>query len=109
MSVPPALIFSLHQPVLVRHCSCNQFDQSFRCAAAVVQQVLRHALLLRNLQSVAGTLELYAISDLHTDYAANMEWVQQLDMTSRGSSSSSSSSSVLIVAGDVSDDIGILR
>jgi hypothetical protein len=53
-------------------------------------------------------LELYAISDLHTDYAANMEWVQQLDMSSRGGSSSSSSS-VLIVAGDVSDDIGLLR
>ncbi|KAF6257221.1 hypothetical protein COO60DRAFT_31162 [Scenedesmus sp. NREL 46B-D3] len=65
-------------------------------------------------QSVAGTLELFAISDLHTDYPANMEWVQQLDMTSRAgsnssSSSSSSSSSVLIVAGDVSDDMGRLR
>ncbi|WIA44136.1 hypothetical protein OEZ86_010476 [Tetradesmus obliquus] len=64
-------------------------------------------------KSVAGTLELYAVSDLHTDYAANLEWVQQLDMTTRGNSSSSSSTSstsrVLIVAGDVSDDIGILR
>ena len=45
---------------------------------------------------------IYAISDLHTDFEENMRWVEKL-------SSVYHPWSVLILAGDVSDDIQLLR
>lgn len=53
--------------------------------------------------AVAGELMVYAISDLHVDYPQNAEWVQQLGRGSPGHET------VLIVAGDVSDDVALLR
>ena len=51
-------------------------------------------------------LQLWAVSDLHTDYAANLAWVRSLpDRRGRGAALCS----VLLVAGDVSDDLRLLR
>ena len=46
----------------------------------------------------ASTMRVYVISDLHTDYEVNMEWVKNL-------SSSMYKPHTLIVAGDVSDTL----
>lgn len=46
----------------------------------------------------ASTMRVYAISDLHTDYEANMEWVRSL-------SSSIYQPHTLIVAGDVANSL----
>jgi len=46
----------------------------------------------------AATMRVYAISDLHTDYEANMEWVKSL-------SPSLYQAHTLIVAGDVADSL----
>ena len=46
----------------------------------------------------ASTRRVYAISDLHTDYEANMEWVRTL-------SSSAYQPHTLIVAGDVANSL----
>lgn len=46
----------------------------------------------------ASTMRVYAISDLHTDYEANMEWVRSL-------SSSLYQPHTLIVAGDVANSL----
>eukprot|EP00325_Prymnesiales_sp_UTEX-LB-985_P030181 CAMPEP_0174740036 /NCGR_PEP_ID=MMETSP1094-20130205/72611_1 /TAXON_ID=156173 /ORGANISM="Chrysochromulina brevifilum, Strain UTEX LB 985" /LENGTH=385 /DNA_ID=CAMNT_0015943671 /DNA_START=63 /DNA_END=1217 /DNA_ORIENTATION=+ len=45
---------------------------------------------------------IYAISDLHTDYALNYDWVQQ-------AAPEKAESSVLLVAGDVSDRISVFE
>lgn len=47
-------------------------------------------------------LDVYAISDLHTDHDENMAWVKGLPRTSKRKD-------VLVVAGDVSDDMRIFR
>jgi predicted phosphodiesterase len=46
----------------------------------------------------AATMRVYAVSDLHTDYEANMEWVRSL-------SSSMYQPHTLIVAGDVANSL----
>ncbi len=46
----------------------------------------------------SGTMKVFTVSDLHTDYAANMEWV-------KGLSSSLYQPDTLIVAGDVADTL----
>jgi hypothetical protein len=67
-------------------------------------------------QVVTGQVSVYAISDLHTDHKENLAWVKQLRLpaddskTARSSSHPSSQQhNVLIVAGDVSDDLALLR
>eukprot|EP00899_Mesostigma_viride_P009410 jgi/Mesvir1/18470/Mv14321-RA.1 len=54
------------------------------------------------LKSVPGEFRVFAVSDVHTDYKENLEWVEQLSNTEY-------QSDVMIVAGDVSDDLEILR
>eukprot|EP00884_Botryococcus_braunii_P013820 jgi/Botrbrau1/22439/Bobra.0091s0041.1 len=46
---------------------------------------------------------IYAVSDLHTDYDINMEWVSRLKQREEYRDA------VLILAGDVSDDLRLLR
>lgn len=73
---------------------------------------------------IHGTLDVYAVSDLHCDYPANLSWVQALpsyrqqpvcskdgDSTSKAvpQLSVEQSLSCCIVAGDTSDDLRILR
>lgn len=45
---------------------------------------------------------MYAISDLHTDYPVNMGWVESL-------SDDKYQNDLLIVAGDISDNLEIIR
>lgn len=78
--------------------------------------VTTHALFIWLQQVVTGQVSVYAISDLHTDHKENLAWVKQLRLpadeskTSRSSSHPSSQQhDVLIVAGDVSDDLALLR
>jgi hypothetical protein len=52
-----------------------------------------------------GSLSVFAVSDLHTDYAQNLEWVRALPAPPRGDGDATA----LIVAGDVSDDVRVLR
>jgi len=47
-------------------------------------------------------MRVWAISDLHVDYEENMSWIAQL-------SQSDYSNDVLLVAGDISDDIGLME
>lgn len=59
-------------------------------------------------------MSVYAISDLHTDHLANMEWVKDLPTRKGGPCNGATKGaqaeiSVLLVAGDVSDDMGLLR
>jgi len=49
-----------------------------------------------------AALRLFAISDVHTDHAANQAWVESL-------SRSDYTSDALILAGDVSDDLAVLE
>ncbi len=46
--------------------------------------------------AAAGELRVYAVSDLHTDYAENLEWCRRLPAARYRDA-------VLLVAGDVSD------
>ncbi|KAG1681526.1 hypothetical protein FOA52_014032 [Chlamydomonas sp. UWO 241] len=65
----------------------------------------------RQEQPRQSQLEVYAISDLHTDYAANMAWVEALAAARACGSEGGHAclQSGLIVAGDISHDLGILR
>eukprot|EP00879_Flechtneria_rotunda_P022187 GHRR01023410.1.p1 GENE.GHRR01023410.1~~GHRR01023410.1.p1 ORF type:complete len:339 (+),score=87.53 GHRR01023410.1:288-1304(+) len=56
---------------------------------------------------LSGSLSVYAVSDLHTDYKENLSWVQNLQPCH--SCKDTSHTSVLIIAGDISDDIRLLR
>ena len=47
-------------------------------------------------------MRVWAISDLHTDFRENMRWVSNLSLEDY-------TSDIIIVAGDISDDIGILE
>ncbi|RMH65477.1 MAG: hypothetical protein D6677_02490 [Calditrichaeota bacterium] len=47
-------------------------------------------------------MRVWAISDLHTDFEENLQWVQQLSLADYRDD-------VLIVAGDISDDVAILE
>jgi hypothetical protein len=49
-----------------------------------------------------GQLKVYAISDLHTDYPENLQWVKSLP-------ASKYKTSVLVLAGDVSDSPATLE
>ena len=49
-----------------------------------------------------GYQHIFAVSDLHTDYEVNLEWVKQ-------AAPNGHADSVLIVAGDVSDRIGVFE
>lgn len=60
-------------------------------------------------QEVRGELQVYAISDLHTDYADNLAWVQQLPAANGLPGVDPNVTSVLLVAGDLSDNLGTLR
>lgn len=53
-------------------------------------------------QALDGHLRVFAISDLHTDYKENMEWVRNLPRRCR-------SGRVLVVAGDISDSLDNIR
>ena len=60
--------------------------------------------------SAAAATHVYAVSDVHVEYAANMAWVRGLrEPASSSSSRVPSTTRVLCVAGDVSDDIDAVR
>lgn len=55
-------------------------------------------------------VRVYAISDIHTDYKENLAWVERhCSEVSRGTGASSQDETVIIVAGDVSDDLLTFR
>lgn len=56
----------------------------------------------RNSALDQGTLRVFALSDLHTHHSENMAWVNDLDRDAY-------TNDVLIVAGDISDDIEELK
>jgi len=69
---------------------------------------------------IHGTLDVYAVSDLHCDYPANLSWVHALpsyrqqpvcseDVDSTSRAVLEQPISCCIVAGDISDDLRILR
>ncbi|EFN56980.1 hypothetical protein CHLNCDRAFT_21755 [Chlorella variabilis] len=53
-------------------------------------------------------MRVWAVSDIHTDYAQNLEWVRAL-AAGGGGSVAGLSRDVLLVAGDVSDDLATLE
>lgn len=53
-------------------------------------------------------VRVYAISDVHTDYKENLAWVEQ-HCSEVGETSGESDETVIIVAGDVSDDLVTFR
>ena len=53
-------------------------------------------------REVAGQLRLWVVSDLHTHHHENMRWVEHISGTAFVED-------ILIVAGDVSDDLAELR
>ena len=60
--------------------------------------------------SAAAATHVYAVSDVHVEYAANMAWVRGLrEPASSSSSRVPSTTRVLCVAGDVTDDIDAVR
>ncbi|CAD7696768.1 unnamed protein product [Ostreobium quekettii] len=69
------------------------------CSAPAVQVVSAG---LQDKDVVNGGMDVYAISDLHTDHEENLAWVKRLPRGRHGND-------VLIVAGDVSDDMRIFR
>jgi predicted phosphodiesterase len=52
----------------------------------------------RKQKTVAAAMKVFVVSDVHTDYKANMEWVRSLSL-------SQYSEDTLICAGDVSDNL----
>lgn len=70
------------------------------------QSMRRCTLQMRHrpyIQQAQGRLEVYAISDLHTDHPENLAWVESLEAPCTGAHTA------LILAGDVSDDLRLLR
>ncbi|CAI7779699.1 unnamed protein product [Closterium sp. NIES-53] len=62
-------------------------------------------------RSPRGTQEVtrvYVVSDIHTDHAENMEWVERLAATCQRSEGSRKGRDVLILAGDVTDNLEVL-
>lgn len=51
---------------------------------------------------MSSDFDVYAISDLHTDYEENMEWVERIP-------DDKYQDDILIVAGDISDHLEIIR
>ncbi|CAI6006901.1 unnamed protein product, partial [Closterium sp. NIES-64] len=49
----------------------------------------------------------YVVSDIHTDHAENMEWVERLAATRQRSEGSGKGRDVLILAGDVTDNLEV--
>jgi hypothetical protein len=60
-------------------------------------------------KQVQGELQVYAISDLHTDYSDNLAWVKQLPAVSEAPGAHPNVTSILLVAGDLSDNMDTLR
>jgi hypothetical protein len=73
-------------------------------------------------QTIDGQLSVYAVSDLHCDYPANVAWVQGLPSYKQGQQKQHHDlghsttqqqqllhQSVCVVAGDISDDLRIVR
>ena len=59
-------------------------------------------LLLSQPEAAGGFRHIYCVSDLHTDYELNLEWV-------KSAAPDAHADSVLLVAGDVSDRIGVFE
>ena len=57
---------------------------------------------MRPLPALSASRHIYAISDVHTDYAENMRWIESL-------SDDAFQSDVLICAGDVADRISTFK
>lgn len=76
----------------------------FSCFSSSVACIcrLRGFILFMSPQNIEGELLVYAISDVHTDYPENAAWVSSLPATF-------GPGTVLIVAGDVSDDLRTVR
>jgi hypothetical protein len=73
-------------------------------------------------QTIDGQISVYAVSDLHCDYSANVAWVQGLPSYKQGQQHQHDPGyvtalgqqqqlhqTVCIVAGDISDDLRIVR
>ncbi|KAL4854508.1 hypothetical protein ACK3TF_004685 [Chlorella vulgaris] len=55
-------------------------------------------------------MRVWAVSDIHTDYAQNLQWVEELVTGSSGGAAAEGfKQDALIVAGDVSDDLATLE
>ncbi len=60
-------------------------------------------------QAISSTVHVYAISDLHCDHDVNMQWVRDLCASRSQTAPSFPRLSVLLVAGDVSSKVEVLR
>lgn len=62
------------------------------------------------LASSQPAMRVWAVSDIHTDYAQNLQWVEELVTGSSGGAAAEGfKQDALIVAGDVSDDLATLE
>lgn len=95
--------------------------QTHRLPAAVTMATMNHQpapAAVDVVPSIRGQLSIYAVSDIHCDYPSNMAWVQDLPSYQASpacqhdqpaGSAEAWSVSCCIVAGDISDDIRVLR
>jgi hypothetical protein len=56
----------------------------------------------------SNTISVYCISDLHVDYPENVQWVKQV-VVPAADETATKENTVLIVAGDVTDRLDLLR
>ena len=78
--------------------------QSNHCAASrVLHAPVTRVDQLDHSRQQSTKMKVYVISDVHSDYPENLEWVK------KHCAATSRPHDILIVAGDVSDDLSILR